>query len=148
VSEERAHRARREASRSRRKLRCLRGREGNLRPCSTVRRVSENGPREGTRDLPRPGPDAGHRAVDEDSVAGAAYGILSRSLRRRRAELVALVDSGGSLETVAATYLARHPLEPRVTPAEIQAAVAETTRRVSGSGRVPVRVSAKQGRPK
>jgi hypothetical protein len=86
--------------------------------------VSENGPREGTRDLPRPGPDAGHRTVDEDSVAGAAYGTLSRSLRRRRAELLALLEASGAADTVAASYGARHPLEPRVTPDEIEAAAA------------------------
>lgn len=87
--------------------------------------VSENGPREGTRDLPRPGPDAGHRTVDEDSVAGAPYGTLSRSLRRRRAELVALIGASDTADTVASTYGVRHPLEPRVTPEEIEAVLAE-----------------------
>jgi hypothetical protein len=87
--------------------------------------VSENGPREGTRDLPRPGPDAGHRAVDEDSTAGVAYGTLSRSLRRRRAELAALKEAGGTTATIAAFYQAEHPLEAAVTAEEIDAAVAE-----------------------
>ncbi len=88
--------------------------------------MSENGPREGTRDLPRPGPDAGRRAVDEDSPAGVAYGTLSRSLRRRRAELVALMEAGGTAASVAKSYQAEHGLEPVVTPEEIDAAVAES----------------------
>jgi hypothetical protein len=87
--------------------------------------VSENGPREGTRDLPRPGPDAGRRAVEEDSPAGVAYGTLSRSLRRRRAELVDLVEAGGTTSSVAEAYQAEHPLEPVVTTDEVDAAVAE-----------------------
>jgi len=87
--------------------------------------VSENGPREGSRDLPRPGSDAGRRTVDADSAAGVAYGSLSRSLRRRRAELVALVEAGGTLSNVAKSYQLGHPLEPNVTAAEVDAAVAE-----------------------
>jgi len=85
--------------------------------------VSENGPREGTRDLPRPGSDAGRRAVDENSQAGIAYGTLSRSLRRRRAELAALMEAGGTTLSAAMAYQADHPLEPAVTPEEIEAAV-------------------------
>jgi hypothetical protein len=88
--------------------------------------VSENGPREGIHDLPRSGPDAGRRAVDEDSPAGVAYASLSRSIRRRRAELVALVEAGGTAATVAKSYRAEHPLEPDVTADEIDAAVAES----------------------
>jgi hypothetical protein len=87
--------------------------------------VSENGPREGTRDLPRPGPEAGRRNIDKDSATGVAYGALSRSLRRRRAELVALVKAGGTASTLASSYRAEHPLEPEVTPGEIEAALAE-----------------------
>jgi hypothetical protein len=87
--------------------------------------VSENGPREGTRDLPRSGPDAGRRAVDADSLAGAAYGSLSRSLRRRRAELVALVEAGETLSNIVKSYQLEHPLEPNVTRAEVDAAVAD-----------------------
>jgi hypothetical protein len=97
--------------------------------------VSENGPREGTRDLPRPGPDAGHRTVDEDSVAGAAYGTLSRSLRRRRAELLALMDTRGTADTAASVYGTRHPLEPRVTPEEIEAVLAEAKTRLTQAAR-------------
>jgi hypothetical protein len=87
--------------------------------------VSENGPREGTRDLPRPGHEAGRRAVDDDSPAGVAYGSLSRSLRRRRAELAALVEAGATATTAAAAYQADHPLEPEVTLAEVESAAAE-----------------------
>ena len=98
--------------------------------------MSENGPREGTRDLPRPGPEAGRRNIDKDSATGVAYGTLSRSLRRRRAELVALVRAGGTASTLASSYRAEHPLEPEVTPGEVKAALAEakgTDRRPSPS---------------
>jgi hypothetical protein len=87
--------------------------------------MSENGPREGTRDLPRPGPDSGRRAVTEDSPAGVAYGSISKSLRRRRAELVAMMEAGGTASTVARSYKAEHPLEPAVTEEEIFAALAD-----------------------
>jgi hypothetical protein len=87
--------------------------------------MSENGPREGTRDLPRPGPETGRRAVEEDSTAGIAYGSLARSMSRRRSELVALMEAGGTVSTVAQAYEARHPLEPPVSAEEIHAAVAE-----------------------
>ena len=87
--------------------------------------MSENGPREGTRDLPRPSPESGRRAVEEDSPAGLAYGTLSRSLRRRRAELALLAEEGGTPESVVARYQDDHPLEPAVTVEEIAAAVAE-----------------------
>lgn len=92
--------------------------------------VSENGPREGTRDLPRPGPDAGRRAVDSDSEAGAAYRSLSRSIRRRRAELVALMEAGGTATSAARSYRSTHPLEPEVTPDEVETAVAEARAKV------------------
>jgi hypothetical protein len=91
--------------------------------------VSENGPREGTRDLPRPPPEAGRRAVAEDSPAGIAYSALERSLRRRRGDLVALIESGASPSAVAKAYESDHPLEPAVTPDEIRVAVAEAKRR-------------------
>src|SRR5208282_2072553 len=52
--------------------------------CSLRRAMSENGPREGTKDLPRSGPDAGRRAVDGGSAAGAVYQSISRRARRRR----------------------------------------------------------------
>ena len=91
--------------------------------------MSENGPREGTRDLPRPSPDAGRRAVEEDSPAGMAYGSLSRLLRRRRAFLVALLEEGEPASTLAATYRRGHPLEPEVSDAEREAAIAEAKAR-------------------
>jgi hypothetical protein len=87
--------------------------------------MSENGPREGTRDLPRPGPDAGRRAVTSDSPAGAAYSSISKSLRRRRAELVAMMQDGGTADSVALAYQTDHPLEPAVTADEIAAALSE-----------------------
>jgi hypothetical protein len=100
-------------------------REHNLRARVRYPAVSENGPREGTRDLPRPGPEAGRRNIDKGSATGVAYGNLSRSLRRRRAEIVALVKAGGTPSTIATSYRAEHPLEPEVTPGEIRAALAE-----------------------
>jgi hypothetical protein len=84
--------------------------------------MSENGPREGTRDLPRSGPDAGRRAVDDTSAAGAAYKALHRRARQRREELVALVRSGLSPESVAREYSARHPLERAATVDEVESA--------------------------
>ncbi len=93
--------------------------------------MSENGPREGTRDLPRPAPETGRRAVEEDSPAGVAYAALSRSLRRRRAELAERMGSGATIESVARSYEADHPFEPAVTPNEIQEAVSEATRRAA-----------------
>jgi hypothetical protein len=92
--------------------------------------MSENGPREGTRDLPRRSPEAGHRAVDENSTAGVAYRRLSKLLRHRRAELVALVVDGASPSTIAAFYERDHPLEPPVTASEIEIAVAEARARI------------------
>jgi hypothetical protein len=100
-------------------------RECNLRVSPYPSVMSENGPREGTRDLPRPDPEARQRGVDDDSTAGVAYGTLSRSLRRRRAELVALIEAGAHRSTVAVSYQLEHPLEPTVTNEEIDAAVAE-----------------------
>jgi len=90
--------------------------------------------------MPRPGPDAGRRAVDVDSPAGVAYGSLSRSLRRRRAELVALVEAGETASTAARSYEAEHPLEPEVTPGEVHAAVAEARARAATK---PVRTTEK-----
>ena len=106
--------------------------------------MSENGPREGTRDLPRPGPEVGRRAVEADSPAGVAYGSLSRSIRRRRAELVALVESGETASAAARSYQAEHPLEPEVTVAEVEAAVDEAKGRAprsstNGEGERPSR---------
>jgi hypothetical protein len=93
--------------------------------------MSENGPREGTRDLPRPGPDAGRRAVDDDSLAGAAYGSLSRSLRRRRQELVARLEAGESPSGIGKAYASDHPFEPAVTSDEVDTAVAGVRARLA-----------------
>jgi hypothetical protein len=66
--------------------------------------MSETGPRVGARDLPRPGPDAGRRAVDEGSPAGVAYAALSRSLLQRRGELASLMEAGETPSSVAKSY--------------------------------------------
>jgi hypothetical protein len=84
--------------------------------------MSENGPREGTRDLPRRDPEAGYRTPDENSVAGAAYRSHARSLRRRRSELLALAVAGGTPSSIAAEYQASHPLEAPVSAEEIRRA--------------------------
>ncbi|MGP8071669.1 MAG: hypothetical protein ACLPZM_00860 [Thermoplasmata archaeon] len=83
--------------------------------------MSENGPREGTRDLPRRSPDAGHRAVDPHSPSGVAYDRLARRERRRREEIRQLVLTGLSFETIVARYAQEHPLERDVTREEVRA---------------------------
>ncbi len=85
--------------------------------------LSENGPREGTRDLPRRDPEAGFRAADEKSRAGAAYREFSQSIQRRRAELLALAAAGGTPTSIAADYQASHPLEMPVSAREVQSAL-------------------------
>jgi hypothetical protein len=85
--------------------------------------VSENGPREGTRDLPRRNPESGFRTVEENSAAGTAYRRLAQSLRRRREELRSLAAAGGTPASIAADYHARHPLEPPVSDHEIEVAL-------------------------
>jgi hypothetical protein len=94
--------------------------------------MSENGPREGTRDLPKRSPEAGLRTPDENSSTGAAYKKLSQSLRRRRAELVELAETGETPSEIAKSYEARHPLEPTVVPHEVEFALREAKTRVSG----------------
>ena len=91
--------------------------------------MSENGPREGTRDLPKASSDTGHRAPDNSGSAGVAYTQLSKSLRRRRAELVALAAAGTAAADIARSYEADHPLEPTVTTHEIELAFREAKRR-------------------
>lgn len=71
--------------------------------------------------MPRPAPDAGRRAVEPDSPAGVAYGSISRSLRRRRAELLILLEAGGSNDAIVESYRLAHPLEPEVTSDELDA---------------------------
>ncbi|MCI4364593.1 MAG: hypothetical protein L3K10_00795 [Thermoplasmata archaeon] len=86
--------------------------------------MSENGPREGTRDLPRSSPEAGRRAMDGGSASGAAYQAIARRARRRREEIIALVRSGLPFEQAAETYSRDHPLEHQVPLSEVAAAVA------------------------
>ncbi len=83
--------------------------------------MSENGPREGTRDLPKRDRDAGHRSVDPDSPAGLAYARLGRAAQRRRDELLELVRRGLSPARVAEEYGTAHPLEPAVSIDEVRA---------------------------
>ena len=95
--------------------------------------------------MPRPGPDAGRRAVEGDSIAGTAYGSISRSLQRRRAELAALMEAGGTGATVARSYQAGHPFEPDVTDDEVNAAVAEAK---AGGARRSARKARSPRRPR
>jgi len=83
--------------------------------------MSENGPREGTRDLPKRDRDAGARAVDPGSPAGLAYAALRRATRRRQEELIELLDQGLTPQRAAEQYAAHHPLEPTVTTDEVRA---------------------------
>jgi hypothetical protein len=85
--------------------------------------MSENGPREGTKDLPRRPPDAAHRSVDPDSPSGRAYARLGRQEARRRSELAELLRGGLSAEATAARYGHDHPLEREVSPDELAALV-------------------------
>jgi len=93
--------------------------------------MSENGPREGTRDLPRRDPEAGFRAPDENSSAGLAYRRLADSLRRRRAELRALAAAGGTTESIVADYRSSHPLETPVSQREVETALRDARRGAS-----------------
>ena len=82
--------------------------------------MSENGPREGTRDLPKRDREAGFRAVDPRTPAGIAYAEIGRAARRRRDELLELVRQGLPAARIAALYQAAHPLELPVTAEEIR----------------------------
>ena len=82
--------------------------------------MSENGPREGSRDLPKRDRDAGFRAVGPGTPAGTAYAALSRAARRRQEELRELVRQGLSPSQVAQRYQDAHPLEVPVTLDEIR----------------------------
>jgi hypothetical protein len=83
--------------------------------------MSENGPREGTRDLPKRDRDAGHRAIEPGTPAGEAYAALGRAARRRREALLDLVRQGLSASRIAEVYRVDHPLEPVVTHDEVRA---------------------------
>ena len=82
--------------------------------------MSENGPREGTRDLPKRDRDAGHRAVGPGTPAGGAYAALGRAARRRREEILDLIRQGLAAPRIAELYRIAHPLEPAVTTDEIR----------------------------
>lgn len=84
--------------------------------------MSENGPREGTRDLPRRDPEAGRRSVDPESLSGRAYGSQARQQRRRGKEIRELLDQGLSAAEVARHYATDHPMEYPVTDEEVAAA--------------------------
>ncbi len=83
--------------------------------------VSENGPREGTRDLPKRDREAGYRAVESGTPAGKAYAALNQASRRRRAEILDLVRQDLPDPRIAELYQKAHPLEPVVTTDEIRA---------------------------
>lgn len=83
--------------------------------------MSENGPREGTRDLPRRDREAGHRAVEPGTPAGRAYAALGQAARRRRDELLELLGQGVPAPRIVELYQTAHPLEPAVTTNEIRA---------------------------
>ncbi len=83
--------------------------------------MSENGPREGSRDLPKRDREAGFRAVEPGTPAGRAYAALSQASRRRRAEILELVRQGFPESRIVEAYQTAHPLEPMVTADEIRA---------------------------
>lgn len=85
--------------------------------------MSENGPREGARDLPRRDPDAGRRAVDPDSLAGRAYGSAARLLRRRREDLRELAEQRLSPEAIIDRFDRDHPAEHPATLEEVRAVI-------------------------
>jgi hypothetical protein len=90
--------------------------------------MSENGPREGTRDLPRRDRDAGHRSVDPGSPAGLMYDGLARRERRRREEVAELVADGLGFEEVRGRYQAAHPADRELTRAEFDGVAAVIAR--------------------
>lgn len=85
--------------------------------------VSENGPREGTRDLPKRDADAGRRAVDGESLAGRAYRAHDRAERQRDGELGDLAAEGLSEHEILVRYEQSHPFERAVTREEVRRAV-------------------------
>ena len=82
--------------------------------------MSENGPREGTKDLPHRDRDAGHRSPAPDSPAGRAYGSISRATRRRRAQLADWLAAGVAPARIIERYAVEHPLERAVTLEELR----------------------------
>lgn len=86
--------------------------------------MSENGPREGTRDLPRRDPEAGRRGVDAGSLTGAAYDTHGRQQRRRTRDVLELAREGLSPEEVVRRYGRDHPTERPPTVGEVAEIVA------------------------
>ncbi len=97
--------------------------------------MSENGPREGTRDLPRRDPESGQRSAGPDSLAGAAYDALDREQRRRRQALWELAAEELSDDEIAERYGRDHPFERPVTRQEIRTATEPTGSNAGGSPR-------------
>jgi len=60
--------------------------------------------------------------MEDDSPAGVAYASLARSLRRRRAELIELIEAGAAPTEAAQRYQRDHPFEPLVSQEELEAA--------------------------
>jgi hypothetical protein len=82
--------------------------------------MSENGPREGTKDLPRRDPESGQRSIEPGSPSGRAYELHARQERRRREALLDLSRDGLSPEQIVARYGRDHPFERAVTLAEVR----------------------------
>ena len=83
--------------------------------------MSENGPREGTRDLPKRDRDAGFRAVAPGTSTGTAYAALGRAAVRRREEILELVRQGLPPHRIVELYQSAHPLELPLSLDEIRA---------------------------
>ncbi|HXW67282.1 MAG TPA: hypothetical protein VEL82_05360 [Thermoplasmata archaeon] len=81
--------------------------------------MSENGPREGTRDLPRRDPDSGRRAVEASSPAGHAYEVHARQEHRRARDILRLAEEGLSPEAIVIRYGQDHPAERPATVDEV-----------------------------
>ena len=83
--------------------------------------MSENGPREGTRDLPKRDRDAGYRGVEPGTQMDTAYAALGRAAARRREELLELVRQGHPPHRIVELYQSAHPLELPISLNEIRA---------------------------
>jgi hypothetical protein len=83
--------------------------------------MSENGPREGTKDLPRRDPESGHRTVEPGSPSGRAYRLHARQERERLDSIRELGALGLAAEEIAARYEQDHPLERELTAGEVRA---------------------------
>jgi hypothetical protein len=99
--------------------------------------MSENGPREGTKDLPRRDPASGQRSLDPDSPAGRAYQAHSRLERRRREILRDLAREGLTPEEIVVRYARDHPSERPVTLTEVVAVLTMAAQREAVAGPPP-----------